>query len=233
MKYFISDLHLSAQEPRITTAFLYFLEHIIPTADALYILGDFFESYSGDDDNDPLIETIVNALAKLTRTGYPIYFMHGNRDFLVSKQFAKKSGVILIPDPTIITIANQKIILMHGDSLCTLDKNHQRFRKITANKIIQKIFLCLPLTFRKKLVNELRTESMKENRYKSAKIMDVSESEVDCIIKKYQANKLIHGHTHRPMISERRIVLGSWETQGNYLKVDEQGNFEATLITDH
>lgn len=233
MKYFISDLHLSAQEPHITAAFLHFLEHIAPTADALYILGDFFESYVGDDDTDPFITMMTDALAKLTQTGYPIYLMHGNRDFLIGKQFAKKSGVTIIPDPTVIAIANTKIVLMHGDSLCTLDKNHQRFRKITGNKIVQNIFLWLPLSFRKKLAADLRNESIKENRYKSAEITDVSTIEVDRVITKYQADKLIHGHTHRPMISEKRIVLGSWEKQENYLKIDDQGNIEAALITDH
>lgn len=228
MEYFISDLHLSAQEPGITHAFLNFLEHIAPTGDALYILGDFFESYIGDDDTDPFITIIIDALAKLTKTGFPIYLMHGNRDFLIGKQFAKKSGVALIPDPTVITIGNKHLLLMHGDSLCTEDKAHQRFRKITGNKIAQRIFLWLPLSFRKKLANDLRNESMKENRYKSAEMMDVSQNAVDHVIKKYNADKLIHGHTHRPMISEKRIVLGSWETQGNYLEVDADG--EAKLI---
>lgn len=234
MKYFISDLHLSAQEPDITHAFLNFLEHIAPTADALYILGDFFESYVGDDDTNPFITAIVDALAKRTKTGFPIYLMHGNRDFLIGKQFAKKSGVTLIPDPTVITIGNQSILLMHGDSLCTQDKQHQRFRKMTRHKFIQTIFLLLPLKWRLKLANDLRKESMKENRTKSAEMMDVSQYEVDRVIKKYNADKLIHGHTHRPMVSEKRIVLGSWEIQGNYLKINENGAVEfVTLITDH
>jgi UDP-2,3-diacylglucosamine hydrolase len=232
MKYFISDLHLSAQEPHITAAFLRFLKHIAPTGDALYILGDFFESYIGDDDNDPYVASIADALLQLAQTGLPIYLMHGNRDFLIGNTFAKTAGVTLIPDPTIITIANQPLLLMHGDSLCTLDKNHQRFRKITRNKIIQTLFLWLPLSFRKKLAADLRTESMKENHYKSAEIMDVSENAVDQAIQQYQADKLIHGHTHRPMITNKRIVLGSWEKQGNYLKIDEQGNIEAVLLKD-
>ncbi len=220
---FISDLHLSPQEPQITRAFFDFLEHIAPTADALYILGDFFESYVGDDNRTDFINSIIDALAKSTKNGLPVFLMHGNRDFLIGKQFATASGTTLISDPTIITLYNQKLLLMHGDSLCTLDKNHQRFRKITGNKIVQTLFLWLPLSFRKKLADNLRKESMKENRYKSAEIMDVSQSEVDRVIKKYNADRLIHGHTHRPMISDKRIVLGSWETQGNYLRVSEDG----------
>lgn len=226
MKYFISDLHLSAQEPDITRAFLSFIKNEAPKASALYILGDFFEYYIGDDDPNPFIASMVEALKQLTDTGFPVFFMHGNRDFLIGKQFAKKTGVILIKDPTLITIQNQKILLMHGDSLCTLDKQHQRFRKITRNKIIQKLFLLLPLSYRLKLANSLRNESMKENHYKSADITDVTQSAIDRIMQQYHADKLIHGHTHRPMVSEKRIVLGSWEKQPNYLKMGEQGNVE-------
>lgn len=220
---FISDLHLCEHETQITRTFFDFLENTAPKADALYILGDFFESYVGDDNRTDFINSIIDALAKLTKTGLPVFLMHGNRDFLIGKAFAAASGVTLISDPTIITLYHQKLLLMHGDSLCTLDKSHQRFRKITGNKIIQTLFLWLPLSFRKKLADDLRKESMKENRYKSAEIMDVSQAEVDRFIKKYHADKLIHGHTHRPMVSEKRIVLGSWETQGNYLSVSEDG----------
>ena len=216
---FISDLHLSPQEPHITRAFFDFLEHIAPTADALYILGDFFESYIGDDNRIDFIDSIIHALAALTKTGLPVFLMHGNRDFLIGKQFAATSGLTIIPDPPIITLYNQTLLLMHGDTLCTADKKHQRFRKITGYKFVQKLFLLLPLSFRLKFAHDLRAHSTQENRYKNAEIMDVSQTEVDRVIKKYHADKLIHGHTHRPMISEKRIVLGSWETQANYLSV--------------
>ncbi len=226
---FISDLHLCPQETHITHAFLDFLENTAPAADALYILGDFFESYVGDDNRTDFINSIIEALAKLTKTGLPVFLMHGNRDFLIGKQFAAASGVTLIPDPTIITLYNQKLLLMHGDSLCTEDKKHQRFRKITGYKLVQKLFLLLPLSFRLKFAHDLREHSMQENRYKNVEIMDVSQKEVDRVIKKYHADKLIHGHTHRPMISEKRIVLGSWETQGNYLAIDKQGTIQSIL----
>lgn len=216
---FISDLHLNEREPKITNTFFYFLDHIAIEADALYILGDFFESYIGDDDRTAFIASIAKALAHFTQSGIPVFLMHGNRDFLIGKSFEEKSGVMLIPDPTIITLYDQKILLMHGDSLCTDDKAHQRFRKITRNKLVQKIFLSLPISFRQKFAKQLREESMQQHQTKSLKIMDVNENAVNAAIKKFQVTRLIHGHTHKPMLTEKRIVLDAWHTHGNYLKV--------------
>lgn len=227
---FISDLHLDAQNPSITHTFFYFLEHVALKADALYILGDLFESYIGDDDNTPFIQSITHALSKLNDDNIPVFIMHGNRDFLIGKKFADNAGAILISDPMLIDLYHQKILLMHGDSLCTQDKNHQRFRKITQNKITKKIFLSLPLSFRKKIANQLRQESTQHNRYKSAEIMDVSEEAAAAVLKKYSAQKIIHGHTHRPMITQNRIVLGMWHEHGNYLKACEDGKIEMIAI---
>lgn len=227
---FISDLHLDAQNPSITHAFFYFLEHVALKADALYILGDLFESYIGDDDNTPFIQSITHALSKLNDDNIPVFIMHGNRDFLIGKNFANNAGAILISDPILIDLYHQKILLMHGDSLCTQDKNHQRFRKITQNKITQKIFLSLPLSFRKKIANQLRQESTQQNYYKSAEIMDVSEEAAAAVLKKYSAQKIIHGHTHRPMITQNRIVLGMWHEHGNYLKACEDGKIEMIAV---
>ena len=220
---FISDLHLSATEPQITNTFFYFLDHIAIDADALYILGDFFESYIGDDDHNAFVTSITNALAHFTRSGIPVFIMHGNRDFLIGKLFEKNAGVVLIPDPTVITLYDQKILLMHGDSLCTDDKSHQRFRKITRNSIIQKIFLSLPISFRQKFTTQLRDESIQQNQTKSVTIMDVNENTVNKALKASRAEKIIHGHTHRPMLSEKRIVLDAWHDHGNYLKVSRDG----------
>ncbi|OGT42545.1 MAG: UDP-2,3-diacylglucosamine diphosphatase [Gammaproteobacteria bacterium RIFCSPHIGHO2_12_FULL_40_19] len=223
---FISDLHLSAAEPQITNTFFYFLDHIATEADALYILGDFFESYIGDDDRSAFITSIANALAHFTKTGIPVFLMHGNRDFLIGKSFEKNSGVILIPDPTLITLYDQKILLMHGDSLCTDDKSHQRFRKITRNTCVQKIFLSLPISFRQKFAKQLRDDSMQYNQKKLSAMMDVNENAVDKALKKFQAMRLIHGHTHKPMLTEKRIVLDAWHNHGNYLKVNRNGKME-------
>ena len=227
---FISDLHLDPNQPQITNTFFYFLDHIARDADALYILGDFFESYIGDDDENPFVQSIMRALARITESGLPVFFMHGNRDFLIGKQFADRSGIILIPDPSVITIYNQKLLLMHGDSLCTDDKSHQRFRKISRNKLIQKIFLSLPLSFRQKFAKQLRGESKQYNQTKSATIMDVNENAVIDALKKNNAPRLIHGHTHRPMMSENRVVLDAWHTHGNYLRIDEDGDAELINI---
>lgn len=227
---FISDLHLDPNQPQITNTFFYFLDHAAREAEALYILGDFFESYIGDDDHSDFLESIARALTRITHAGLPVFLMHGNRDFLIGQSFADRTGIILIPDPTVITLHNQKILLMHGDSLCTDDKSHQRFRKLTRNKIIQKIFLSLPLSFRKKIAHKLRDESKQYNKTKSLEIMDVNQNAVIYALKKYNASKLIHGHTHRPMISEKRIVLGAWHDGGSYLKVCENGDTEIVEV---
>ena len=231
---FISDLHLDPQHPEITETFFYFLEHIAPGADALYILGDFFESYIGDDDCDnAFMQSIIRMLSYTTESGLPIFFMHGNRDFLIGKNFENKTGITLIPDPTLITLYDQKILLMHGDSLCTQDRNHQRFRKIAHNRLAQKIFLWLPLSFRKKVAKDLRYESKKHNLKKSREIMDVCDDSVVSEMKKYDVNRLIHGHTHRPAIhllenNKERMVMDAWHGHGNYLQIDQAG--VATLI---
>jgi len=227
---FISDLHLDASQPQITKTFFYFLEHIASTADTLYILGDFFEMTIGDDDDNAFTQSIIRALSRLTASGVPVFLMHGNRDFLMGKAFAQRAGITFIPDPTIIELANQKILLMHGDSLCTEDKSHQRFRKIVHNSIVQKLFLSLPLSFRRKIANQMRKRSIQTNSTKSASIMDVTESAVDAAIKKYHASKLIHGHTHKPNLGEKRIVLDAWHDHGNYLIIDQNGKAELINI---
>lgn len=233
---FISDLHLDPSTPAITNHFLSFLSETAIHADALYILGDLFEAYIGDDDPHPFLQTIKNKLQAFTESGPPVYFMPGNRDFLVGRAFAKATGVQLITDPTCLDLYGKKIILMHGDSLCTLDQSHQRFRRITRNKFIQFLFLRLPLSFRQKLANQLRQESMQKNQQKSAVLMDVSQQAVIEEMTKHQVDTLIHGHTHRCATHEfqlnkmpaKRIVLDAWHDHGQYLRVDEQHN-----ITSH
>lgn len=227
---FISDLHLDPNQPHITNTFYYFLDHIARESDALYILGDFFESYVGDDDTSEFVTLIQNALKRATGLGLPIYFMHGNRDFLIGERFKEKTGVMLLPDPSVVTIYNQSLLLMHGDSLCTDDKSHQRFRKIVNHPITQKIFLWLPLSFRKKLANQLRMESKQYNQAKPKAIMDVNENAVKIALNTHAASRLIHGHTHRPMISENRIVLDAWHDHGSYLQMDCDGQFEIITV---
>ena len=227
---FISDLHLDASDPRVVNTFFYFLEHIALEADALYILGDFFERYVGDHDKSSFVQSISHALSRLTDSGLPVYLMHGNRDFLMGKNFAKRAGVTLIPDPSVISLYEQKIILMHGDSLCTHDKSHQRFRKIVRHKIIQKIFLSLSLSLRERIAAQLRNTSKRRNNNKTLEIMDVCDDTVTAVMKKYGAKKLIHGHTHRPLISENRMVLDAWHDHGNYLKITDHWKIDLINI---
>jgi UDP-2,3-diacylglucosamine hydrolase len=227
---FISDLHLDPALPKVTNTFFYFLDHVAKGAHALYILGDFFESYCGDDDNAPFITMIGNALRRITANGLPIFFMQGNRDFLIGKSFAKRTGVTLITDPTVISLCNQSILLLHGDSLCVDDKSHQRFRKIVHNPIVQRLFLSLPLSVRQKIAMRLRAGSTADNQTKPAYFLDVNENAVSDALKKYHITKMIHGHTHKPQNTPTRIVLDAWHNHGNYLQVDDEGKMELINI---
>ncbi|MDP1573947.1 MAG: UDP-2,3-diacylglucosamine diphosphatase [Coxiellaceae bacterium] len=234
---FISDLHLDPANPEITEIFFYFLEHIAPDADALYILGDFFESYIGDDDNHPFIKSIKHALSKTAEKGLSIFLMHGNRDFLIGEKFALESGLTLIPDPYFITLYNQPVLLMHGDSLCNKDKYYQLFRKIIRSGAIKKIASLLPLYFKAQLANTLRKKSMQYNHTKSAEIMDVCAITVSKVMKKNNAVTLIHGHTHKPAIHDlpdhkKRIVLNAWHDGGYYLEVCSNGEMKLIDIPE-
>lgn len=225
--FFISDLHLDPSQPKIIDYFFYFLEHIASGADALYILGDFFEAYIGDDSDNAFLQSIKKALRKATDAGLAIYLMHGNRDFLIGKTFEHETGVSLMSDPICITLYDNQYLLMHGDNLCTDDKKYQRFRKIVRHPFIKKCFLKLPLSFRKKIAGELREESMKHNEMKTAEIMDVNENSVLNMLEKYRVNTLIHGHTHKPAIhfistDKQRIVLSAWHEGGHYLEISRE-----------
>lgn len=218
---FISDLHLDPSEPHITQTFLDFMSRIAPGADTLYILGDFFESYIGDDDQNTLTHAVSAALKTLVQSGTPIFFMHGNRDFLLGQNFAKRAHITLLSDPTVIQLHDQTIVLTHGDYLCTDDKAHQRFRKIAGLPIIQKLFLWLPLKLRKKIAGQVREQSTQGNKTKRAILMDVNATAVNQLLEKHHADNIIHGHTHRPLLSDKRIVLDAWHTHGNYLQITQ------------
>lgn len=235
---FISDLHLDQCRPQITATFLYFLREIAPQAEALYILGDFFETYVGDDDNSELIQTINAALLEATQSGLLIYFMPGNRDFMVGPLFSKKTGVTRLPDPTKITLYGEPILLMHGDSLCTLDSKHQRFRKITSFRWLQWLFLKLPLKTRQNIGHKMRASSQTQQSGVDSSIMDVTQSAVICAMQKHGVQRLIHGHTHQCAthqfkingISAQRIVLDAWHTKGSYLSMRENKEIAMTVI---
>lgn len=229
---FIADLHLSEQEPAITAGFLRFLQRDAYQADALYILGDFFEYWIGDDDPQPLHREIAAALRDLTASGVPCYFIHGNRDFLIGKRFAHECGMTLLPQETLLTLYGHRILIMHGDTLCIDDEDYQRYRRKVHNPLIQTLFLWLPLRARLNIAAKMRDRSQMTNGDKSDAIMDVNQHAVIEALERNQAEWLIHGHTHRPAIHDismpngklaKRAVLGAWHYQGSMISVTPAG----------
>jgi len=227
--YFIADLHLAQNRPDITACFLRFLKNEAIQAQTLYILGDLFEVWVGDDDDDDsaYLATIAKALRTLSSFGTTIYYIHGNRDFLLGKRFAKKSSMILLPEIDLIDLYGQNVVIMHGDTLCTRDIAYQNFRKKSRSWWWQAMVKSLPLWVRKKMAANYRKKSAAATSIKPQDIMDVTESEVVDCLEGYQSQLLIHGHTHRPAIhhltangkTAQRIVLGDWYEQGAWLKV--------------
>lgn len=229
--YFISDLHLEESRPDITEAFLTFMDAIQGQAKTLYILGDFFESWIGDDENTALQVTIKQRLKAFTDQGAALFFMHGNRDFLIGDLFAQETGSTILEDPCLVDLAGESVLLMHGDSLCTADTGYMKFRATIRNPAFLEPFLKRPIEERKITAQQLRAMSQANNQGKSMEIMDVTQEEVTNEIEKHNVATLIHGHTHRPQIEQRdndkvRIVLGDWDKDVWYLKVNEQGERE-------
>lgn len=229
---FISDLHLCDSRPNITDAFLIFLREIAAKAKALYILGDLFEYWAGDDDiDDPFHLQIIHAFNKLAQSGVPIFLMHGNRDFLIAERFCTTAKITLLKDPSMIDWCGKKILLSHGDDLCTDDVAYQQFRAQVRNQHWQADFLSQPLAARKKQIEAIRMRSEQEKSIKNLEIMDVNPRAVITLLTQYQPDIFIHGHTHRPNqhavhIGSKiitRWVLGDWYEQGSYLAMDETG----------
>ncbi|WP_110972103.1 UDP-2,3-diacylglucosamine diphosphatase [Pseudomonas huaxiensis] len=228
----ISDLHLQEERPDITRAFLDLLATRARDAQALYILGDFFEAWIGDDGMTPFQTSICQALRTLSDSGTQVFLMHGNRDFLIGKAFCKAAGVTLLRDPSVVEMGGEPVLLMHGDSLCTRDEAYMKLRRTLRNPLSLWILRHLPLSTRRKLARKLRSESKTQTRMKATDIIDVTTEEVPRIMQQHGVHTLVHGHTHRPAIHKltlddgsagRRIVLGDWDRQGWALQVDEQG----------
>ncbi len=228
---FISDLHLDATRPDATRAFRNFLENRAGNADALYILGDLFEAWVGDDDDDPLALEVIEALAQLTSGGTPAWFAHGNRDFLVGEDFSRRSGVELLPESKVVDLGGEPFLLMHGDSLCTDDHDYQEFRSMVRDPKWQAQFLALPLMARRALAAQARDASRISTSGKPMAIMDVNAAAVAEAMEANGVRRLIHGHTHRPAVHEfelggkpaTRIVLGDWFRKGWVLESDAEG----------
>ncbi|MFL9813082.1 UDP-2,3-diacylglucosamine diphosphatase [Stutzerimonas sp. VN223-3] len=233
----ISDLHLEEQRPDITRAFLRFLEVRAAQAEALYILGDFFEVWVGDDGMTPFQHEIAGALRALSESGTRIYLMHGNRDFMIGKAFCREAGCTLLADPHVAQLGGERVLLMHGDSLCTRDEGYMRLRRWLRNPLSLFILHNLSLAKRQQLAQKLRSSSKQETRMKASDIVDVTPDEVVRIMRRYKVHTLIHGHTHRPATHSlqvdnqpaTRIVLGDWDRQGWALQADESGFQQAAF----
>lgn len=231
--YFISDLHLQESHPEMAQGFFNFLKNL-NDAKALYILGDFFEVWIGDDYSTPFIESVKEALLAFTQRGIPLYIMHGNRDFVLGEEFCQQTGATLLADPSVVELGGEKVLLMHGDSLCTKDEAYMKMRPMLRNPIMLKQLLSQSIEQRLVMASRLRGESQKGNQMKADDIMDVTPEEVDKIMSEQQVSLMIHGHTHRPFDhhwhyenqERRRIVLGDWsDTHGWMIRIDGS-NFE-------
>jgi UDP-2,3-diacylglucosamine hydrolase len=233
---FISDLHLQESHPRTAEAFFRFLVDRAPQAETLYLLGDIFEYWAGDDDlGTPFHQRIVDALRGLGEDGVTVYWMAGNRDFLAGQDFARAAGLTLLPDPHVTTIGGQTVALAHGDALCTDDVKYMAFRAQVRDPAWQQQFLAMPLTQRKAIIAGLREGSRQAHGEKSYEIMDVTPDAVAALHAATGADVIIHGHTHRPALhrdpatGRRRYVLPDWElddepVRGGWIAIDADGN---------
>ncbi len=227
--YFIADLHLAEDRPEITACFLSFLKNEAVNAEALYILGDLFEVWFGDDYDTELNRSVASDLKALNDAGIPVFYIHGNRDFILGKRYAAMSGMTLLPEKYVIELYGERILLMHGDTLCTADIDYQKFRKKSRTWWWLGFMTNLPLLIRKKIAQNYRKKSKQAQQGKSLDIMDVTLSEVVQDLEHFDCQLMIHGHTHRPAIHQlnannqpaTRIVLGDWYEQGAWLKVSD------------
>jgi len=229
---FISDLHLAEERPEANERFVDFLEGKARAADALYILGDFFEYWIGDDDlEEPFYAVMAGLLRRLTAAGVPLYLMHGNRDFLVGARFCEATGAQLLADPSVHEIQGVRTLLVHGDTLCTDDVDYQNWRRTARSEAWQREFLAKSRAERRSLILGLREKSKEVVQGKPAEIMDVNEAAVAQAMRTHAVRRLVHGHTHRPGrhaltlegASAERWVLPDWYGRGGYLEVEPSG----------
>ena len=228
---FISDLHLDGQRPAIVELFSHFLQQQATQADALYILGDLFEAWIGDDDDSELAQHVAQSLSKLNQDAVPVYFIHGNRDFLLGQDYAVACQMQLLNEAVVIDLYGQPTLVMHGDTLCTDDVEYQVFRTQARSAAWQQHMLALSLEQRREQARQLRQQSQQATRLKAEDITDVNQAAVEQAMREQRVQHLIHGHTHRPAQHDfqldgkaaQRIVLGEWYEQGSVLVCDEHG----------
>lgn len=225
ISHIIADLHLCEDRPDITEGFLRFVSEVACEAEHLYILGDFFEAWVGDDYHDDTIDSVTRALKARQISGKYTYFCHGNRDFLVGAAFCERAGLQLLGEETVVSLAGQPTLLMHGDSLCTDDLQYQAFRQHVRQEHWQAQFLNQPLATRLTIAAQLRAQSKMASREKAQDIMDVNPNTVEETCMKNGVTTLIHGHTHRPADHHngtfRRLVVGDWDLAMRYVRADD------------
>ncbi|MGH1463264.1 MAG: UDP-2,3-diacylglucosamine diphosphatase [Neptuniibacter sp.] len=229
--YFVSDLHLKPERPDLTRAFSHFLNTTVQDAEELYLLGDIFEAWIGDDTPTPTLEPVFDGLKQLSDQGCKLFFQHGNRDFLVGKDFARTVGAELLPEQLVISLPFGDAVILHGDQLCTDDAEYMQFRTMVRDLKWQDQFLSKPLQERLAIARQLRDASKERTAEKSEYITDVNQNAVNETFTATKVNLMIHGHTHRPHIHKyqienkecTRIVLGDWDKLGWYLEVSQTG----------
>ena len=236
-RLFVSDVHLDAAAPEATEQFLGFLEREAAQAEALYILGDLFEAWVGDDEEDPDQERVCRGLRALATRGVACFALHGNRDFLLGEGFTARSGCRLLGDPVVVELDGEPVLLTHGDALCTDDHSYQELRSTVRRSLWQRRFLGLPLPHRELLSREARAGSQRHTARTVPDIMDVNAGAVAAAFRASRVYRMIHGHTHRPGVHDleidgrraQRIVLGAWYEQGSYLSC-ERGSYELRAL---
>jgi UDP-2,3-diacylglucosamine hydrolase len=236
-RLFVSDVHLDSGAPQATEQFLSFLHEQASQAEALYILGDLFEAWVGDDDEDPGNERVCRALRELTTAGVACFALHGNRDFLLGEGFCARSGCRVLSDPVIAQLDGERVLLTHGDALCTDDHPYQELRSIVRDRTWQRRFLALPRAHREALADEAREGSRRHTARTVPDIMDVNSAAVAAAFRAARVRRIVHGHTHRPGVHQleidgqpaQRIVLGAWYEQGSYLRY-ERGRYQLCTL---
>ena len=234
---FVSDVHLGEDSAPAIRQFLEFLSAHAARAETLYILGDLFESWVGDDDRSEAALTVCAALKRLTDHGLPCFVLHGNRDFLLGTGFCERTGCRLLTDPVVAELDGERVLITHGDALCTDDHSYQELRSIVRRNDVQRRFLALPLGARETLANEVRAGSRRHTARTVPTIMDVNAEAVERAFRTAGVRRMIHGHTHRPGVhdltvdgaSAQRIVLGAWYEQGSYLSC-ERGSYQLRAL---
>jgi UDP-2,3-diacylglucosamine hydrolase len=235
---FVSDLHLDATAPDAVAQFRRFLAQDARDSAGLYILGDLFETWIGDDDDEAARTGVCDALQHLTASGTPCWVLRGNRDFLLAAEFERRSGCTLLPDPVLLQIGGTRAVLCHGDLLCTADHAYQQFRTLSRSAAFQSSYLALPVGTRRALAQLARASSREHTRQTRSSIMDVDEAAVAAALRCGGSTLLIHGHTHRPGIHQHvvdgqaatRIVLGDWYDQGSCLALHADGRYELLTL---